>query len=329
MNSIKKRPPAQPPPSSRNPWREEPRFLSLRTKFSLFISLLIMLVCSGLSAVLIQQEAEVMEQALMNTGTILVKTINKLSTNRLIIQDIDYLETMLDGAISAPEVVYAIARDQKGQVLVGKSKGILQKGSQIIRNPELLLFPDDTLTNTFFSQQHPTAYADPLISMWETVPRKLGKIQPRTNGTSAAKLRKRVPETLYDFALPVYRPERRSTTLDLLSSENLDEPAQTPSAGPKIMGIIQVGLTTAYMQKDLDRTVWKTGLYTLTIIAIGIMLTLLLAKQIITPLQRLAQSARRFTEGQPYTAFPVNQFSFFKPVQNGGDGRLAKAYFVG
>ncbi|MFA9561863.1 MAG: ATP-binding protein [Nitrospirota bacterium] len=306
MNSIKKRPPAQPPPSPRNPGREEPRFLSLRAKISLFISLLIMLVCSGLSAVFIQQEAEVMEEALMNTGTILVKTINKLSTNRLIIQDIDYLETMLEGAMSAPEVVYAIARDQEGRVLVGKSKGILQKGSQIIRNPELLLFPDDTLTTTFFSQQTHTSYTQPLISVWDTVPRKLGKIQTRTNGTSAAELRKRVPETLYDFALPVYRHGRRSTTLDLLSSENLDEPAQTPSAGPKIMGIIQVGLTTAYMQKDLDRTLWKTGLYTLTIIAIGIMLTLLLAKQIITPLQRLAQSARRFTEGQPYTAVPSN-----------------------
>ena len=107
--------------------------------------------------------------------TILVKTINKLSTNRVIIQDIDYLETMLDGAMSAPEVVYAIARDQEGRILVGKSKGILQKGSQGIRDPELLLFPDDALTTTFFSQQHRTPYTQPLISVWHTVPQKIGK----------------------------------------------------------------------------------------------------------------------------------------------------------
>ena len=62
MNSIEKRPPAQPPPSPINPERGQPRFLSLRAKFSLFISLLIMLVCSGLSVFLIQQEAEVMER---------------------------------------------------------------------------------------------------------------------------------------------------------------------------------------------------------------------------------------------------------------------------
>lgn len=300
MNSIEKRPPGQPPPSPINLEREGGRFLSLRAKFSLFISLLIMLVCSGLSTILIQQEADVMKKSLINSGTILVKTINKLSTNRVIIQDIDYLETILDGTLSAPEVVYAIARDEKGQVLVVKSKGILQKGSQGRRNPELLLFPDDTLTNIFFSQQHPTIYTQPVISIWETVPKNIGKISPQKDGTSATELRKRVPESIYDFALPVYRQGRRSTTLDLLSSENLNESAQSLSAKPKIIGIIQVGLTTTYMGKDLNRMVWRTGWYTLAIISIGIMLTLLLANQIITPLQRLAQAARKFSEGESY-----------------------------
>jgi signal transduction histidine kinase len=300
MNSIDERPPAQPHPSPINPEESRPRFLNLRGKFSIFISLLIMLVCSGLSALLIQQEAAVMKEALINTGTILTKTVIKLSTNRLIIQDIEYLETILDGTLSAPEVVYVIVRDQEGRILVAKSKGVLQKGSQIIRNPELLLFPDDALTSTLFSQQQPTAYTQPLISVWDTVPTNLGKALPRTNEASSRKLIKGAHETLYDFALPVYRQPRRSSTFDLLTSENLDESAQTPSSGPEIMGAIQIGLTTAYMQKDLDRTVTRTGYYTLAIIAVGIILTLLLANHIITPLQRLANAARRFTEGEPY-----------------------------
>ena len=300
MNSINKQELPHPPPSQSNPERETPKFLSLRAKFSIFISLVIMLVCSGLSAILIQQETEVMEEALMNTGTILVKTINQLSTNRLIIQDIDYLETMLDGAMNAPEVVYAIARDQEGRVLARKSKGVLQKGSLILRNPELLCFPDDTLTNTFFSQQHPMAYTQPSISVWETVPQRLGKAKARTNGTSSTTLSKGVHEKLYDFALPVYRQVHQSTTFDILSSENLDDSAQTPSVRPQIMGLIQVGLTTAYMQKDLNRMVQKTGWYTVIIIMVGIVLTLLLANHIITPLQRLAKAARQFSEGEPY-----------------------------
>ena len=144
-----------------------------------------------------------MEEALMNTGTILVKTINKLSTNRVIIQDIDYLETMLDGAMSAPEVVYAIARDQEGRILVGKSKGILQKGSQGIRDPELLLFPDDALTTTFFSQQHRTPLHPTLdFSLAYRPPEDWERSSHKQMERPAEELRKRVPETLYDFALP-------------------------------------------------------------------------------------------------------------------------------
>ncbi len=300
MNSTERHPPALPPPSSNNTERGKPRFLSLRAQFSVYISLLIMIVCTGLSILLIQQESDLMEGALLNTGTILVKTIAKVSTNRVIIQDIDYLETMLDGALSAPEVVYAIARDQEGRILVGTSKGILMNASRGQREQKYPLFPDDALTNTFLAQQYDMPYTEPLISVWETVPPKRGKRSPQTNGTAAAGMQKKHPETLYDFVLPVYRQARQSAILELLSSENLDESVQTPSVGPQIMGVIQVGLTTAYMQKALNRTVAKTGFYTAAIIALGIVLTLLLANRIITPLQRLAKAARQFSEGEPY-----------------------------
>ena len=75
---------------------------------------------------------------------------------------------------------------------------------------------------------------------------------------------------------------------------------------PRSWVSFQVGLTTAYMQKDLNNTVWNTGLYTITIIAFGIVLTLLLANHIITPLQRLARAARRFSEGEPYIEVSSN-----------------------
>ena len=301
MNSIERHPPEHPPPSSSPPEGGTPRYLSLRAQFSVYISVLIMVVCIGLSSVLIQQEATLMEQALLNTGTILVKTITKVSTNRLIIQDIDYLETMLEGTLSAPEVVYAIARDQKGQILAKKSKGLLQHASQDIRDPKYPLFPEETFTNTFFSQQHNEPYMQPLVRVWKTVPPNKGKVSPQTKNTPTAVMRKRHPETLYDLALPVYRPAQRSTALELLSSENLEEADPSGVEGAQVIGIIQVGLTATYMKKDLNAIVWKTGVFTLGIIAVGILLTLLLTNRIITPLQRLAKAAEQFSKGEPYT----------------------------
>ena len=179
MNIIEKHPPPQPPPSPGNQEREKAKFLSLGAKFSIFISLLIMIVCTGLSVVFIQQESDLMENALMNTGTILVTTIKKVSTNRVIIQDTDYLETMLEGTLSSPEVVYAIVRDQEGRILVGKSKGTLQNFSRDTRDQDYPLYPEDSLTETFFSpQQYQTLYTQPLISIWTTIPLTLGRSRP-------------------------------------------------------------------------------------------------------------------------------------------------------
>ncbi|MDH4195221.1 MAG: hypothetical protein OEV70_13845, partial [Nitrospirota bacterium] len=136
--------PPSPPPTVATGVR--PGYLTLRTKFSLFVSLVIVLACSGLSGYLIQQEAEVMKSSLLNMGATLVKTLHHVSVHRLIMQDnIYYLEEMLDGVLSAPEVVYAIARDKDGKVLVRKSKGKLVDFTQLRRDETQPLFPDDSL----------------------------------------------------------------------------------------------------------------------------------------------------------------------------------------
>ena len=170
MSNIEDRIPKQPPTPLASSGEDRPRFLSLRTKFSLFVSLVIVLVCTGLSGFLIQQEAVIMKRSMLNTGTILVNTLNKVSLNRLIIQDTDYLGKMLEGALSAPEVVYAIIRDQNGKMLVGKSKGILTNASEIIRDKRQPLLPNEAHTTPLFSQP-PKSFdkAQPLITILHTV----------------------------------------------------------------------------------------------------------------------------------------------------------------
>ncbi len=300
-NTDKQIEPLSHAPSPMNPQATRSPYWSLRAKFSVFISLLIMLVCSGLSVLLIQQELTMMEKALINTGTMLVKTINKVSTNRVIIQDKEYLETMLDGALSAPEVIYAIARDQDGKVLVGKSKGILPKSSHGIRNETIPLFPNDTLTDSFFSQPFLKTSAQPKISVWNLASSQSEKSKLTLSQLSPVERKDITKETLYDFSLPVFRQTPRSPALELLSSESLEPSSNPVTTQPKIMGLIQVGLTTTYMQKDLNRTVLKSMLFTLAIILIGIVLTLMLANHIVTPLQRLARAAKRFSDGEPYS----------------------------
>ncbi|MDH3505095.1 MAG: ATP-binding protein [Nitrospirota bacterium] len=297
MSNFEPQPTQSPSPLQTEPPRTRPGFLTLRTKFSLFVSLVIVLACSSLSGYLIQQEAEVMKTALLNTGAILVKTLNKVSVNRLIIHDTQYLETMLDGALSAPEVVYAIARDQDGKVLVGKSKGRLVNTTKLTRDETRHLFPDDSLTEGLIAPAPQISRIEPLVTVLHASPLKEGLLSDRSAERKAAEGFRIGSETIYDFALPVYRQDRRLSTLELLSSENLQDSGSASPGQSGIIGIIQIGITTAHMQQSLNQTVWHIGLLTVGIILVGILLTILLANRIVTPLRRLAEASQKIAEG--------------------------------
>ena len=297
MSAIKRQDPKEHSPPSSPPAEQNPRFLSLRTKFSLFVSVVIILVCTGLSGFLIQKEAEIMKASLLNTGKILVQTLSKVSTNRLIVQDIDYLDTMLEGALAAEEVVYAIAKDQNGNVLVGKSKGTLTDFTRLTRDKEEPFFPDTPNTIDLIKELPQQPKNDPFIAVIQTSGRKNG-IPPQTpQEDRVTPGRKAGVETIYDFTLPVYRQKRPSTTLDLLFLESLSEISEDQKTEPSIIGIIQIGITTALMQQSLNQTVWDIGLLTIGIILFGILLTVLLANRIINPLQRLARAAQKIAGG--------------------------------
>ena len=51
------------------------RFFSLRTKFVIFLSLIIIATCSGLSRYFIQNKTDSMTQQLINLGSILVRNL--------------------------------------------------------------------------------------------------------------------------------------------------------------------------------------------------------------------------------------------------------------
>jgi signal transduction histidine kinase len=276
-----------------------PGFLSLRAKFSLFVSLIIVLACSSLSGYLIQQEAEIMKSMLLNTGTILVKTLDKISINRLIIQDTRYLETMLAGVLSTPEVVYAIARDQDGNVLVAKSKGRLVDTSQFTRDETQPLFPDDSLTEALITSDPRNTRTEPLITVLHSSPLKEVLLSERPAERKSADRFRIGSETIYDFAFPVYRKDRQSSNIEteLLSSERLQGSHTVALEQRGIIGIIQIGLTTATMQQSLNQTVWYIGLLTVGIILVSILLTILLANRIITPLKNLTKTSQKIAEG--------------------------------
>jgi two-component system, sensor histidine kinase and response regulator len=281
-------------------------FLSLRAKFSLFVSLVIILACSSLSGYLIQQEAAGMKSTLLNTGTILVHTLSKVGANRFIIRDTHYLETMLDGVLSASEVVYAIVRDQDGNMLVGKSKGKLVNTTGFTRDDTRPLFPDDDLVKPLLTPDAQISRQEPVVTVLYSSPLKKGLRSEKSTEKKSTEGFSIGPETIYDIALPVYRQNRRLSTIELLFSEHLQDDLTDIPGQSEIIGIIQIGMTTASMQQSLNQTVWRIGLLTTGIIILGILFTILLINRIITPLRDLAETSHKIAEGDLHVTVTPN-----------------------
>ena len=285
---------------------------SLRTKFIVFISVIIIAVCSGLSWYVVNQQAQFMAQSLRSTGLRIIKNLAYNSRFPLIAKDTHSLERLSDGAMKAEEVVYVIMTDTKGIPLVSKSKGTLRTGSQT-RMTNTPLYPEGHIVQSLLAGSHP----DPVIT-----PFRSNSQHTSSPGTSSSPWWKvqfiDQSELLYDFAVRVdQRPASDSLLGPLALEEQEDIGGLEDSAHPPntLHGIVQVGVTNETMIQQLNDIVWNIMLITFLIIVLGIVATTLLANRIINPLRSLADVAKKVSAGdfsvslEPTTRDEVGELS--------------------
>lgn len=267
--------------------------ISLRTKFIVFISVIIIAVCSGLSWYVVSQQAQFMAQALRKTGLVIVKNLAHNSRFPLIAKDTVSLERFSDGALKIEEVVYVIMTDPQGNALVSKSKGALRTTRQT-RMAENAVFPDTHIVQSLLATPEP----DPVITSFRSDTK-----HDQSPDLSSPEWRfpfSDEPERLYDFALTV----RGRTSSDLAlgplvleEQENIQESNPLSPRKTPIYGVVQVGVSNETMIQQLNDMVGEIALITLLIIALGIVATAVLANRIINPLRSLADVAKKVSAG--------------------------------
>ncbi|MGH7235104.1 MAG: ATP-binding protein [Nitrospiraceae bacterium] len=255
------------------------RFMSLRTKFVLFISLIIITTCSSLSWYFIRSHTDAMTSRVIGRGSILVKNLAYNSRFGVFTEDQVILSQYLDGVMEVEEVVYVVITGPEGKVLAAKSKGTLTDRKRLTRSPTTRLYPDPASAKAVFD----SVASEPVVRQFTT-----------TDG-----------ERLYDFAVPVRRRSPEAPILEPFSSKTLKTPGEMvlPAQSlAKVYGVVQVGVTDERMRQDLNAVIWNIVLLTIAIIMGGIVTTILLAGRIITPLRSLASVARRVAEGDLTTS---------------------------
>ncbi len=280
-------PPTAPPFLSSGPGR----FISLRTKFVVFFSLILILTCSGMSWYFIHSKRVAMTERVQDLGSILVKNLAHNVRYGIIIEDLVILEQFIDGVLGVDEVVYAQIIRADGQVLAAKSKGKLKTPFGIVRAADQPFFPTPAIATSLIKNPgtEPTVTRLRLSGTGTVFLLEKDSTLP----VSTAGIQE---ETFYDFALPVLkRSEPRLEALALQEEET--HKSRTTQPTPPAFGVVQIGLTEVPMQRELAEALRTFLLLTLGIITTGILCTNLLARRIITPLRNLAAGARKVGEG--------------------------------
>ncbi|MCP9471634.1 MAG: ATP-binding protein [Nitrospira sp.] len=279
--------------------RHRPEGLGLSTKFVLFISLVIIAVCSGLSLYFIRQQSDSMARALTGTGSLLVKNLAHNSRYGLVAKDLVLLEQLMKGVMDVDESVYVVFTGPDGKRLAEKSKSNVYPDPAIARS--LIRSNANDVTITSFTADHG-----------------------------------RRREHFYDFAVTIRRGnDIKSPFFSFESEESHDDPS-TARLQPRIYGIVQVGLTGERMNRALDTLIGNVMIITIMVILAGIGAAMLLTRRITTPLKNLVSVARRIAGGdltasvEPTTRDEVGQltlvFSQMTEALRERDAQVKQAY---
>lgn len=267
------------------------RFVSLRTKFVVFFSLIIVLTCSGMSWYFMQSKRIAMTERVKDLGTILLKNLAHNVRYGIIIEERVMLEQFIDGVMGTDEVIYVVITGTDGQVLAAKSKGTLDRPFGTVRSAEQPFYPRPDIAGSLLASPGTTPTITRLrLTGSGTIPVHDKEVSFVLSASGVGE------ETFYDFAIPVLkRSESRLDALALQEEETRKPRSIRPA--PRAFGVVQIGLTEVPMQRELAKVLRNFLLLTLGIITAGIVFTNLLARRIITPLRNLAAGARKVGEG--------------------------------
>lgn len=268
-------------------------FISLRTKFVVFFSLILVLTCSTLSWYFVEVRREAMLQNLHRLGTILLTNIVHNDHFRfagLVAEDQTTLQQYIEGLLSVDEVVYVVVTGSNGQTLARYSKGARQSLTDSRRSLSHPIYPPADIAQRLAETPGTVPQITPLAVSDQFA------LAPQHEGPVLSQVFPTLSETFYDFGLPVLRASPEPMTAFTLDPEAspIDE---TLMKRPPVYGTIQIGLTDEHVRQAVLTMIQNVFALTALIIGAGIFGAHLLTSRITTPLRRLAGVARQVTEG--------------------------------
>jgi two-component system sensor histidine kinase/response regulator len=279
------------------------RLASLRTKFVLFFSLILIVATSTLSWYFIEAKRLSMTEDLNQLGTILLTSVvnnGQFRYGGLIAEDRVTLRQFTESLMAVDDVRYVVIRGADHLILAQQNKLVRESSGSVTFSQERRFYPEQSVAEILYEQPTTTPLVTPVrlsadkILMPHNAPDSLWILSP-------------LKENLYDFALPVMRNPNTDPSLSSLPFE-LEERLQSKK-GPApyvVQGVVQIGISDARVKHELFNMIRSVLVLTLLLIGAGILGAHFLTLRITTPLLRLAGVARQLAEGETPAPIPAS-----------------------
>ena len=233
--------------------------VSLALRFIVFISLLILATSLTLSVFMLAREEAAEDRQLRDRGVSLARNLAYNAELGVLSHNKKLLFELAVGLLREADVVSVAVTDSEGQILLQESA-------------------DVTLTSSLI----------PLTTVeTKTVGIGVAVIAPFTQEGSDR-------TEAYEVTFPVFtlREQRRNEEIGFLLEENLNADGNLEA-----IGHVRVMLSLAGMHRDISALKYAFGLLTFLVIAVAILLTVMLVRRMVAPLQALAAATQRIAEG--------------------------------
>jgi two-component system, sensor histidine kinase and response regulator len=274
--------------------RPAAQFFSLRLKFMLFFSLILIAACSSLSWYFIETRRTVMTDHLQELGSILLTNTvgnDHFRVAGLVLEDRATLDQFMLSLMAIDQVVYVIITASDGRILDRQSKRVRRSSNVSSPAMEQALFPDDRVSKSLLQ----APLTSPLITRFvHSADHTLIPQDESSDWLLPFFVRN---ETLFDFAMPVLRESSADTALPPLSVELEERSFPLPATRSPVVGLVRIGITNAHAKEALLVVIRNVSILTMLIIAAGILGAHILTSRITTPLRSLADSARQVAQG--------------------------------
>lgn len=279
------------------------KLASLRTKFVVFFSLILILTCSTLSWYFIEVRRVSMTENLNQLGIILLTSVvnnGQFRYGGLIAEDRATLREFVESLMAVDDVVYVVIRGADHIILAQQNKIVRESSGSVTFSQERRYYPEETIAERLYRSPSHVPHITPVALSKDKI------LIPSEGTTNTMWILSSLSENVYDFALPVLRKPTTDPSLSPLFLEMEERFQSKKSAAPyQVQGVVQIGITDARVKRALYEMIRNVLVLTTLLIGAGILGAHFLTLRVTTPLRRLATVARQLAEGESPAPIPA------------------------